>query len=240
MPKFADRRSGRATPDESSADQGIVSRISSFKRDESALASDGSSVSPDYTQLGEHVGVVLEAAKDAAARMKHEALEDAERIRAEADETATTAVADARKQAKQIEAAAAQLETTARESADRIRGEADAYAGTTRRAAEAEADAILDRAKQHASERIRETEAHLQSLGDQVASTEQRLRQLVDRLRDLASSLDDLVAGPNLAVQAGGARDEDDERTSLAETLTESVSGRRAAPQAKTHSKGNV
>lgn len=232
MPKFGDRKPSRTAPEHEPGENQLFARVSKYSSEPKAAAPVGEiELTPDYAHLGEHVGAVLEAAKEAADRMKRQAEEVAQGIRAHAEQQSSVALDNARKQAKRLEDDAVQLEESAREQSARIRQDAEAYASSARETADAEATKVREQAEQHASARVRATEVHLKSLDKQVTGTEQRLGQLAERLRELASSLDDLVGGST--PKEGNARGSDgsEERGSLEETLAQSVSDHRLAAQ---------
>ena len=179
----------------------------------------------DYVELGEHVGAVLEAAKEAAEKMRRQAAEGARQTRADADQKARLIVEEAQKQATHVQAGAALLEAEAKERSTKTDKEAEAYAVATREAADAQAAAVLDRAERQASERVRATEARLHTLDEGVVGTEKRLRQLIAWMRDCVSSLEELVDGPVTSVPAGagssrGARVADGRLDSVCRSAT--------------------
>jgi hypothetical protein len=115
-------------------------------------------------QVGEHVAMVLAAADAAARKLRAEAERDASRTR----ERATVATKEIKSDAERYVAAR--------------RREAEAEAGKLVRGAEAEA-AALTRA---AGERAR-------LLSEQIAASEERLRELATGLRAATAALDNLL-----------------------------------------------
>jgi membrane protein involved in colicin uptake len=230
MPIFGDRKPGRTSPENEPSDL-MVSRLPRHSAESdhetpSPPVAEATEQTSGYAQLGEHVGAVLEATKEAAEKMRLQAAEAARQIRADADLKARVTVEEAQKKARQVEAGAALLEAEATERSTKISKEADAYAGTTREAADAQATAVLDRAQRQASERVRATQARLQTLDEHVAATEQRLRQRAAWMRDYASSLEDLVSGSVPSEKQEPAARQT-ERRSLTDDLTRSVAGQR-------------
>lgn len=229
MPMFGDRKPGRTTPESERLDHPVASRISTYKAGDvdevpSAPVTEPIEQTSDYAQLGEHVSAILEAAEVASKKMKLQATEAARKMRVDGEHQARVALEEAKKQARQIEAEAALLEAEAEKQSTKIRKEAETYAGTTRETADKEAAEVMDRAQRQASDRIRATRARLQTLDENVAATELRLRQLVGKLRELASSLDDLVSDSALPDEPETEPVGDQEaQGSLTDALTQSV-----------------
>ena len=192
-----------------------------------AAQTEGTEPTSDYAELGEHVGAVLEAAKEAAERMRLQAAEAARQTRADADLNARVIVEEAQKQATKLEAGAAILEAEAKERSTKIDKEAEAYAVATREAADAQVASVLDRAERQASDRVRATEARLNTLDEGVAGTEKRLRQLIAWMRDCVSNLEELVDGPLASGQEEPPRQV--ERASLTDDLSPSVAAQRVS-----------
>lgn len=233
MAMFGDRKAEPTTPNSEPSDHQMASRLSRYTgvdNHETPAAAEAIELASDYAQLGEHVGAVLEAATEAATKMRLEAAELARQTRTDAEHQARAALGEAQKQAKQVEADAALLDSEARKQSTGIRKEAEAYADTTRAAADTEAAAVVNRAEREASEKVRATQARLHSLDEKVAATEQRLRQLVGRLRELASSLDVLVSDSAPSEEPEGAASEK-EQGSLTDALTQSVAEHKLSTQ---------
>jgi vacuolar-type H+-ATPase subunit E/Vma4 len=148
---------------------------------------------PDVDRVVGHVGSVLHAAEEAAARIQDEARKDAE--------------ADAER-----------LRSEAEEWSKQARDAAENDAASRRAEAEAEARGILSAAGRQAAALGKETERRQQALRTDISLAEDRLRQLVSGLRDLAARLDELlstsIGGQD---EAGLAPDQEDV---LTEALT--------------------
>ena len=143
-----------------------------------------------FAELGQHVATVLATAREAAEKIEGDALQLAERL-----------LAEAREKAAEIEAETAQKRSAAFAAAEDVRTRADAYAEKKQEEAdEATAEAIA-RAERQARERTRAAEERQQELDANVERTEERLRKLVARLREVADRLDALV-GPDALDQA--------------------------------------
>jgi F0F1-type ATP synthase membrane subunit b/b' len=140
----------------------------------------------DYGKLGEHVTSVLEAANAAAAKIRDEARASAERL---AERTRNEATALLEEAGVETEHLRAETEKEIRETRQR----ANDYAAEKRREAEGEAAAIVARAKREASEHTNAAQERGSALASNVALSEERLRQLVGGLRDLAGRLEELV-----------------------------------------------
>jgi vacuolar-type H+-ATPase subunit H len=219
VPKFVDRMVGR-TPVDDEADEVVhlaevvprkatVSRLAEYTggQDESGqdespqewpyadgVKNEGDSEigTTDYAKVGEHVASVLEAAKTAAAKITEEAREEAERLRSEAQQKGQ--------------------ELTQR---------ANGYEAEKLREAEEKASAIVAGAEREVSEQTRAAQERDATLARNVAMSEERLRQLVGGLRDLAAGLEELVND-----EGAGARSEDPP-PSLEDSLRPSATAER-------------
>jgi F0F1-type ATP synthase membrane subunit b/b' len=149
----------------------------------------------DYAKLGEHVTSVLEAARAAAAKIRDDAREDARRVVERTKKEASEAVATARREADKASADAEQLRAEVEKESRETRQRANAYLAEKRQDAEAEASGIVTRAKREAGEHTRTAQERRSALDKNVALTEERLRQLVGGLRDLAGRLEELLEG---------------------------------------------
>jgi len=125
----------------------------------------------ERARVGEHVESVLKAAEDAAAHL----------------------IEEARAQAREIREAAERESASGREAAAGARAAAENDAATIRAAAKEEAEAIRVAAQRHAATFEEEAEARYDELLNDTALAEDRLRRLVDGLRDVADRLDDLL-----------------------------------------------
>jgi F0F1-type ATP synthase membrane subunit b/b' len=149
----------------------------------------------DYAKLGEHVTSVLEAARTAAARIRDDAREDSRRVAERTRKEAAEAVETARREADKASAEAEQLRVEVEKESRETRQRANEYLTEKRKVAEAEASGIVTRAKRQASEHTRAAQERGSALDKNVALTEERLRQLIGGLRDLARRLEELVEG---------------------------------------------
>jgi hypothetical protein len=138
-----------------------------------------------FAELGQHVATVLATAREAAEKIETEARQEAERT-----------LAEARDKAAQIEAETAEKRSAAFAAAEDVRTRADAYAERKRQEADEAAAAAVARVEREAQERARAVEERQQELDANVERTEERLRTLVARLREVADRLDVLV-GPD-------------------------------------------
>jgi hypothetical protein len=158
----------------------------------------GGSEGAAYADLGRHVASVLEAAQEAAERMKAEARSEATRVGEEARKEAEATLAEAHRKADELEAETGRIRSEATSAADDVRARADVYAEDKRAEADEAAERIVGRAERAARERARAAEERQRALDQNVVRTEERLRQLVSGLRELAGRLDVLVASDGL------------------------------------------
>jgi F0F1-type ATP synthase membrane subunit b/b' len=165
-------------------------------------------VALDYAKVGEHVGTVLEAAKAAAEKMLIDASRDARQIRADAQLQAKVGLEESQTKVERADAEAARLYADAKQRSDEARDEADAYAASTRQAAEADVAAILQDAEMQALDRVDAAQRRQRTLDRNIAATEQRLRQLVGGVRELASGLEELVP-PEISQESAAAESAD-------------------------------
>ena len=154
--------------------------ITSLPPDEAADARSIDAV--DYAQLGEHVASVLNAAELAATA-----------IRTQAEQEGAAQVTEAGRQAGKILHEAEGLRTEAEEANRLMREQAESYAERTRRDADVEASRLLEAAQKAAATLAREEELRQRELREDIERTEKRLTELGAGLRDLATSLDELV-----------------------------------------------
>ena len=130
-----------------------------------------------YEDLGERVAGVLAAAEEAATRIHDEAQTEAERLRRQADEYA-----------KDVRAA---VESYAKEQ----RREAEERARATVAAADAEARAMREAAQALAARLEEEARRGTLKLREDTRALEDRRQRALDDLREIAATLQDLVAG---------------------------------------------
>jgi hypothetical protein len=182
----------------------------------------------DYAQIGEHVAAVLEAAKEAAEKMRLDAYTEAQKLRAAMKEQGHAALETAKATADRAEAHAASVSADAERQSREVREQADEYAKDRRKVADSEAAAVLARAEKQASVAERTFQERQLSLDESVIRTENRLRELVAGLHELASGLEQL-AGPG-DHGANGDRD----NGSLVDDLTRSASGSHSPRESET------
>jgi F0F1-type ATP synthase membrane subunit b/b' len=169
-----------------------TAKKSSRSRPPAAEAPDGGA-SVDFAQVGEQVAMVLAAAKEAAETMRSEARAEAQRIRTTSQKEAREAFETAKAAAERADSEAASARADAEQQSKELREQADEYASATREAADAKAAALLAQAEKRASARELTFQERRRSLDEGVVRTEERLRQLVSGLHELAAGLEELV-----------------------------------------------
>jgi hypothetical protein len=177
---------------------------------------------PGPFDVGSHVGAVLSAAEEAAARIHEEARRDAERLRQQAQKEAAARSEAAREDADATRAEAERLRSEAEEWSKQARTAAEAFATDRRAEAEAEARRIVSAAERQATSFSEEAERRQQALKMDVSLAEDRLRQLSTGLHDLAARLD------NLLTPAGETRD----RVPTEQTIVDVLGPSRNAKEA--------
>jgi hypothetical protein len=171
----------------------------------------------DYSKLGEHVASVVKAAEVAADGITAEAKKEAERLRQQSEQQATTRLDDANREAGKMLYEAEQLRTEAEEATKQMRESADVAAQKKLREAEAEAANVIERAKQIERREEYAAEERLRTLQQNVELTEKRLDQLVGGLREVAVQLEDLAGAESRSARGEG------QPTEAEETLDESL-----------------
>ena len=124
----------------------------------------------DYTDVGDHVAAILNAAEEAASRIRTDASREAETLRADAESKASAHVEERRREAE--------LE------ADRLVAGAVADAQAIHTAAEAAARRIAEVGHQK-----------LEGLRTEARALEGRFETAIDDLRDLTAQLEEVVVG---------------------------------------------
>lgn len=256
MSKFVDRMVGRNPPErhaeidenagvpdaEGSSGSPTVSRLADYTAHETGVeelslatapltigADEEVDFSMDYGKLGEHVTSVLEAANTAAAKIRGEARMAAERVAERSQSDASGLLEKAHAEAEKVSRESERLRAKAEKQSRELIQDAEAYAVKKHREAEAEATGILSRARREAREHTRAAHERHSALAKDVALSEERLRQLVGGLRNLAGTLEELV--PERA--KSDTANVEDEDTSLEESLRPSVAAQEPAePQA--------
>lgn len=176
----------------------------------------------DYGKLGEHVTSVLEAANEAASKIREEARTAAQEIAEHAQREAGTWLERARAETEELSHEASRLRIEAEEESREMKERANAYATEKRREADRQATAFLARAKREASDYTRAAQERSATLAKNVELSEQRLRQLVGGLRDLAIRLEELLQGsPASTDESRGEAHETEE--SIEESLRRSA-----------------
>ena len=248
MSKFVDRMVGRNAPEQrgeidqgtggpdtqSSAGSPTVSRLADYTAHESqaknrppgaaprAVKADGEAEPlTDYGKLGEHVTSVLEAANEAAAKIREDARTNAERVAKQSQTEARALLEQAQEHAEKLSRESERLHAEAKKESRELTQRAESYVAEKRREAEAESTGILSRALREASEHTRAAQERRSALARDVALSEERLGQLAGGLRNLAVRLEELVhAEPAPAKSDSPVVDQD---PSLEESLRPSV-----------------
>jgi membrane protein involved in colicin uptake len=144
-------------------------------------------------RVGEHVGSVIAAAEVAAEKIREEAHQEAQETRSEAARLAEELRTKATEETEAERDAARRLVEDAKASADEIRSAADEYSTERRREADANAEQTIRDAQERA-DTIADTAAEREHvLLANIAASEDRLHELAESLRGVASSLDDVV-----------------------------------------------
>ena len=193
---------------------------------------DGPELAADYGKLGEHVTSVLEAANDAAAKIRDEARANAKEIAERAQREAASWLEQARAETEELAHEASRLRIEAEEESRELKVRADAYATEKRREADRQASAIVSGATREASEQTRAAGERSAALAKNVELSEQRLRQLVGGLRDLAGRLEEILQEPPGGSDESGVK-ELPAHESMDESLRHSAAahGASASPQ---------
>jgi F0F1-type ATP synthase membrane subunit b/b' len=219
--KFVDRMVGRASKQEDNVL--ALTRLSDYTA-RADSPEDGTPEEPaDYGKLGEHVTSVLEAANQAAEKIHEQARGGARQITERAQQEASALLEKARAEIEELSGEAHRVRIEAEEESREMRERANAYATEKRREADREASALVAQAKRDASELEQAARARSAELERDVESSEQRLRQLVGGLRDLAVRLEELLA-------AGHPVDAPDSDESMDESLRHAAAA-QGAPQ---------
>jgi hypothetical protein len=135
---------------------------------------------------GEQVDAILQTARDTAAKLTAAATEEAERTRAEARSAATREVETARRRVESDREKAAKERADAEAYAARLRSEAETVAERLRVDAEHAASTLLESARDTARERVA-------SLAAETKRHEERLEQLLEASRNMASEIEDAL-----------------------------------------------
>jgi hypothetical protein len=183
---------------------------------------DAAKFAADYGKLGEHVTSVLEAANQAAAKIREEARSTAQEIAERAQREAGTWLEKARAETEKLSHEASRLRIEAEEESLEMKERANAYDTEKRREADRQASALIAGAKREASEHTKAAQERGAALAKNIELSEQRLRQLVAGLRDLAVRLEELLqAAPDASADAAAETRQADE--SMDESLRRSA-----------------
>lgn len=200
---FGRKRAGADGKTKGAAPKPVDGRPQGAGRARTAAPADDPTV--DFALVGKQVASVLAAATEAADKMKSEAQTEAEGVRAATEEQAREALEAAKATAERADAHAASINAEAEQQSKELREQADEYAKDRRQKADAEAKAVLARAEKQASARERGAEERQRILDQSVVRTEERLRQLIAGLNELASGLAELVPPRNGDADANGS-----------------------------------
>jgi hypothetical protein len=212
---FVDRLVGRTSRQEDTAmakkpdpknpeEVPAISRLSDYTAhpgEPETWAGEEAESAADYGKLGAHVTSVLEAANEAAAKIRDEARVNAKEIAERAQRDAASWLEKARGETDELSRQANRLRVEAEEESRELKERANAYATEKRREADRQASALVSQAKRDASEHTRAAQERSAALAKNVELSEQRLRQLVDGLRDLAERLEEILREPSAASQ---------------------------------------
>jgi cell division septum initiation protein DivIVA len=247
--RFVDRMVGRNAPERrgeidepgageearASAGSPTVSRLADYTGHESEPKDRPTDTAPrtvetdneaepttDYGKLGEHVTSVLEAANQAAAKIRDDARTNAERVAKQSQNEASALLEQARGHAEKLSRESERVLAEAKKESRAMTQRAEAYVAEKRREAEAEATGILSRARRDASEHTRAAQERRSALANDVALSEERLGQLVGGLRNLAVRLEELVHAKPKQAESGSAIRSDQDK-SLEESLRPSI-----------------
>jgi hypothetical protein len=186
----------------------------------------------DYGKLGEHVTSVLEAANQAATKIREEAHGTAREIAEHAQREAAQLLEKARAETEELSHEASRLRIEAEEESREMKDRANVYATERRREADRQASALIARAKREASEYTRAAHDRSAALAKNVELSEERLRQLVGGLRDLAVRLEELLQQAPASDGAVSAETGTNEE-SMEESLRRSAAAQRASEAQK-------
>jgi cell division septum initiation protein DivIVA len=183
---------------------------------------------PDLDRVVGHVGSVLHAAEEAAALIQEEARQDAERVLGDAQKEASERADAARKYAGNTRADAERLRSEAEDWSAQMRDAAERDAADRRAEAESEARSILSAAERQVEALGKERERRQQSLRTDISLAEDRLRQLVSALREVATRLDMLLSA------SSDRQDDADVATERENTLVDAIAPSREREEATT------
>jgi hypothetical protein len=158
---------------------------------------EGPVASRDYTQLGDRVAAVLQAAEEAAEQMRGEAQTAAEQMTREAKQESSSLLESAKSEAQRVRVEADREAKNTREAVE-------SYATNHRRDAEEKAAKMLSeaeaqaRASREAAEAMaRQIEERAATLGEEVREQERMIRGRMQRylaaLRDVSGQIEEVI-----------------------------------------------
>jgi F0F1-type ATP synthase membrane subunit b/b' len=183
----------------------------------------------DYARLGEHVTAVLEAANEAAAKLRDDARRTAQEIGEHAQQEANGLLEKARAESDQVSHEASRRRIEAEEESRDLKERANAYATEKRREADRQASALVARAKREASEYTKAAHDRSAELAKNVELSEKRLQQLVGGLRNLAVRLEELLQEPRPSSDSANAGAPTNDE-SMEESLRRSAAAQGPSP----------
>jgi len=219
MSRFKERRETNESADGDSSPSGAVTKDLETQENHVEAADETKEIETvGRPSVGEHVEAVLKAAEDAGERVVEDARMRAIAIRADAERDAASHIDEANVTAARLTEQAQAAHSEALASAERVRAAAEGDAAEVRAEAEEDAAKLRADAERDAATIAERTTVRYRELLNDTALAEDRLRRLVDGLRDVADRLDGLLA----PAAEGEAREPallDQERSSLDEAL---------------------
>jgi hypothetical protein len=174
------------------------------------------------SKLSEHLASVMRAAEDAASAIREEAKKEAELLRMKAEkerQALEQSNRDASRKAAEAAAEAERRRVEAEAAADAIRRRAEDDAAKKQQEAEVAAGEIIALAEQTAVKRTMELEMRDRATHAKLAETEERVRQFVTGLMDLAADLEALATSDSAAASHPSKESTETVDESLADRL---------------------
>ena len=153
----------------------------------------GSTPEKDLAVVGEHITSVLAAAEAAASKLRADAQTQATIVREEAEQVAIEIRRRASLEAETTRTSAHQVLEEAEVSAADMRSEADRYSAHQRREADAHSAKLILEAERKAAAIADTSQERHHVVLTNIATAEERLRELAKSLRHVASALDTVV-----------------------------------------------
>jgi hypothetical protein len=151
---------------------------------------EGPVASRDYTQLGDRVAAVLQAAEEAAEQMRGEAQTAAEQMTREAKQESSSLLESAKSEAQRVRVEADREAKNTREAVE-------SYATNHRRDAEEKAAKMLSEAEAQARASREAAEERAATLGEEVREQERMIRGRMQRylaaLRDVSGQIEEVI-----------------------------------------------